>query len=118
MEFMSLQFRAAHLPALFLSCALLPASTIAQTVFQTHTIVQNPLTVGSRAHGDFTGDGREDLVVDSYTSSNAPITQLYPSNQDGTYGAPITLPFYVQVVGDFNHDGKLDFASHLSNTNG
>ncbi len=115
---MSLQFRAAHLPALFLSCALLPASTIAQTVFQTHTIVQNPLTVGSRAHGDFTGDGREDLVVDSYTSSNAPITQLYPSNQDGTYGAPITLPFYVQVVGDFNHDGKLDFASHLSNTNG
>jgi hypothetical protein len=45
-------------------------------------------------------------------------SQLYLSNQDGTYNSPVTLPANVDAIGDFNHDGKLDFASHRSNTNG
>lgn len=108
---MTLQPKIALLPALLAGCALLPASSQAQFTFESHTIGQSSYATGVIAHADFNGDGREDLVLDGYNSSDQPVIQLYLSDQNGTYQAPVTLPASVDAVGDFNHDGKLDFAS-------
>lgn len=91
------------LSALLAGCALLPVSSLAQLSFQGHQVVaQSPSAIAVSAHGDFNNDGREDIVAGS---------QLYLSNGDGTYAAPITLSASVDAIGDFNHDGKLDFIS-------
>ena len=37
----------------------------------------------------------------------------YLSAGDGIYQAPITLPASIGAIGDFNHDGKLDFVSYV-----
>jgi FG-GAP-like repeat/Abnormal spindle-like microcephaly-assoc'd, ASPM-SPD-2-Hydin len=64
------------------------------------------------AVGDFNGDGKPDLVVDS----GAPFVGIALGNGDGTFKAPqagfVTSLLSVDhsVVGDFNGDGKLDFA--------
>ncbi len=88
------------LAALLAGCALLPVSSLAQLSFQGHQVAQSPSGLPVSAHGDFNNDGREDIVSG---------TQLYLSNGDGTYGAPVALPASVDAIGDFNHDGKLDF---------
>lgn len=102
--------RCTSLTALLASCAFLPVNSLAQLSFEAHQVSQNQSTVNVIAHGDFNGDGREDLVVQGYSNSTI-IYQLYLSDQNGTYQAPITLPASVDAIGDFNHDGKLDFAS-------
>jgi hypothetical protein len=109
---MSFQKCVTHLSALLVGCALLPVSSIAQLSFQPRQAAQVVSNSNVVAHGDFNNDGREDLVVIVYdTTHQTYVDQLYLSSGDGAYGTPISLPALVQVVGDFNHDGRLDFAS-------
>ena len=62
---------------------------------------------------DMNSDGRADLLSASFSFSPSPFSYR-PGNPDGTFGSPIQIinnTFY-PVVGDFNADGKTDFA-HL-----
>ena len=67
----------------------------------------------SVAVADFSGDGIEDLVI---TNSNDETVAVEKGNGDGTFGAPKVIftysASYTQQVlaGDFNGDGKPDFA--------
>jgi hypothetical protein len=104
--------------ALLLGCALLPVTSFAQVSFPSHPITTNSNVIQVAGHGDFNNDGREDLMVEKFTQTSTSFTptyQLYLSNGDGTYEAPKTLPAAVDslhtAIGDFNHDGKLDFAT-------
>jgi hypothetical protein len=106
---MSVKQFVTQLSTLLAGCALLPTGSFAQLSFQPSQI-SIPPAYTVVAHGDFNNDGREDLVVTSQTSGG-PIDQLYLSKGDGTYEAPKALPALVQAIGDFNHDGKLDFAT-------
>jgi photosystem II stability/assembly factor-like uncharacterized protein len=62
----------------------------------------------SVAAGDFTGDGRLDLAVGSYSN-----TRVLPGNGDGGFGQGPDLGRYSEAlaVADFNHDGHLDLAA-------
>src|SRR5581483_406139 len=110
MEPMFSQQRALSVAAVLFGCALLPLSSHAQLSFEAHEISQNQSTFNVIAHGDFNGDGREDLVLQGYANSGI-IYELLCSDQNGTYQSPLMLPASVDAIGDFNHDGKLDFAS-------
>ena len=60
--------------------------------------------------GDFTGDGKADLVLMSFQEAF-----LAPSLGDGTFGDPVSVYFAFSqlaspAIADFNGDGKLDFA--------
>ena len=63
--------------------------------------------------GDFNGDGNQDVLSFPY-AGNAIYT--IAGNGDGTFQPPLTVIVpdsfygYNPVVGDFNHDGKLDLA--------
>jgi hypothetical protein len=98
--------------ALLFSCALATSASFAQLSFSPKQAAPIPNGSSVAAHADFNNDGREDLAVTQYNSSTSSYDQvLYLSTADGTYDAPVTLPAFVQAIGDFNHDGKLDFAS-------
>jgi hypothetical protein len=84
--------------------------------------VAYPVTAGSQmiALGDFTGDGKLDVVDVEGTSSQGVVcdcVEVLPGNGDGTFGAHIAtvpVPYNITgvsiVAGDFNNDGKLDLA--------
>jgi hypothetical protein len=104
--------------ALLFSCALLPSVALAQVSFESHQLAQEPNVTEIAGHGDFNNDGREDLLIERFTQTSTSFTatpQIYISTGDGTYQAPKTLPAPVDpsftAVGDFNGDGKLDFAT-------
>lgn len=71
------------------------------------------------AGGDFTGNGRLDLVGNAYAGLGgdcASTIYVFLNNGDGTFsmapGSPVTVgPCPIGIaVGDFNRDGKLDLA--------
>jgi hypothetical protein len=72
-------------------------------------------TAVSLAAGDFTGKGRDDLVIGTGNINGSNYLEVLLSNGDGTF---TKAGFYAVsgdgsgglVVGDFNHDGKRDFA--------
>lgn len=107
--------RTLSVSALGLTCALFPLRASAQTTpnFAEHNI-RNGGDMAIVAHGDFNNDGREDLIVTDSGGGTTYYVYLYLSNGDGTYDAPIQLASAANApyaVGDFNHDGKLDFAA-------
>lgn len=110
---MSVKQFVTQLLALLIGCALLPAGSFAQVSFESQQIAKNPYLFNVTAHGDFNNDGREDLVAYKVLSEDSAILQLYLSNGDGSYQAPVTLPASANVglMGDFNGDGNLDFVS-------
>jgi uncharacterized protein (TIGR03437 family) len=56
---------------------------------------------------DLNGDGNVDLVQ----QQNVTGLVVTFGNGDGTFSSPTVLPFYgIPVAGDFNGDGKIDFA--------
>jgi FG-GAP-like repeat len=67
------------------------------------------------AAADFNADGKTDLVVTGLSESSA---LVLPGNGKGGFGTPIGMngfapPFAAYVaVGDFNEDGRLDFAEN------
>ena len=98
--------------ALVIACALSSSPSFAQLFFNPHQAAPLASSSTIAAHGDFNGDGREDIGATVFDSSSQSYVQvLYLSTADGTYDAPKPVPAFIQAVGDFNHDGKLDFAS-------
>ena len=74
------------------------------------------------ATGDFNGDGRMDVITTDYldptTGASPGQLTLLLGKGDGTFSAPIAIAafpgVFSVVTGDFNHDGKLDFAVTIS----
>lgn len=64
------------------------------------------------AAGDFNRDGKQDLLLGTES------VLLALGNGDGTFQKPVSVAsssYYTFVVGDFNGDGKLDFAGTQPN---
>jgi hypothetical protein len=73
-------------------------------------------------HGDFDGDGNQDLVVQGTMSNNvSPQGYFMHGNGDGTFATPVEIPYVVggepatigtnSSVADLNHDGRDDLIS-------
>ncbi|HEY1987445.1 MAG TPA: FG-GAP-like repeat-containing protein [Terracidiphilus sp.] len=111
------QSRACACATILAASVLIPVRAFSQTdaTFSSHSIYNSSDVLQNVAHGDFNGDGREDLVITDYVPTGISKTLLFLSAGDGTYDAPVTLPQVSYAgnfaVGDFNHDGKLDYAS-------
>ncbi len=105
--------------SIVVGCALLPTSSRAQLSFPSHQIAQTSNVTEVAGHGDFNNDGREDLLIVSFTQTSTsftPTPQIYLSNGDGTYQAPEIASCFRGSEGippsdDFNNDGKLDFVT-------
>ncbi|MGA9762155.1 MAG: FG-GAP-like repeat-containing protein [Gaiellaceae bacterium] len=72
---------------------------------------------GTGIWGDYTGDGRLDVLITGGNSSNLPVTKLYSNNGDGTFSEDTAneadlppLLWSNAAWGDYNSDGRLDLA--------
>ena len=104
----------AQVAALFVGIALLSAGARAQIAFENHTKShQSPQVMEIVAHGDFNNDGREDLMVLALAQRRRGHS-IFPAAMARTR-RPLRCPrqvfLYAVAVGDFNQDGKLDFAA-------
>jgi hypothetical protein len=72
--------------------------------------------VVSTVIGDFTGDGKPDIVTSNAAqpSFGGPSLSVLAGNGDGTFAPAVTIPFgqtaNALAAGDFNGDGQLDLA--------
>jgi hypothetical protein len=91
------------------------------TPIRTPVISANPpLSVGDFVLADFRNSGRPDFLAEVFNDAATTSPQLiYAQNTgNGQFGTPTTISFPTQgtygfgaiAVGDFNKDGKLDFA--------
>ena len=84
-------------------------------------------------HGDFNGDGRQDLLIAAVSSTdNTSTSYIRLGHGDGTFGSPLVARnlvqnsafAYVAAVADMNHDGRDDilcidlYGLHVSLSNG
>jgi FG-GAP-like repeat/Abnormal spindle-like microcephaly-assoc'd, ASPM-SPD-2-Hydin len=84
-----------------------------------------PYTTGisatAMAVGDFNGDKKPDLILTGMNAQNQNVLSVLPGKGDGTFQGHVdhVIPAvaYGLVVGDFNHDGKLDVVGALEGTN-
>jgi VCBS repeat-containing protein len=93
----------------------LAGNRLAGTAFQPETSYPTGRIPESVAIGDLNGDGKPDLVVANFFSSdiNTPATiSVLLGNGDGTFQPQTTYPAglnaYSVAIGDFNKDGKPD----------
>jgi virginiamycin B lyase len=85
------------------SILVVPATTLQAPVgYSTANAINQHVAVA-----DFDGDGHLDIVTNNYT--------ILMGNGDGTFRTPVIYTSasnsYSVVTGDFNHDGKPDFAT-------
>lgn len=79
------------------------------------TVALPPGKFNDMVVGDFNGDGKQDVMITmtSYSTSAGEI-YLFLGNGDGTLQSPVSIDTPPQAwglaAGDFNSDGKLDFA--------
>lgn len=85
-------------------------------------VFRSDYIVGDFAFGNFRGAGQQDFVgvaFDDSTSCGQPQLMYAPNAGGGSFGTPAQIPltvanpcfaFPILSVGDFNDDGKLDFA--------
>jgi hypothetical protein len=81
-------------------------------VFQSPKLYPVPNGSNTLLAGDFNGDGKQDLIVNTSTSTSTAVSILY-GNGDGTLKAPVTPStpsFSGFTIGDFNGDGVTDVA--------
>jgi len=90
--------------------------------FRTPIAVGNAVpTVPSFLAGAFRNSKDPDVVY-VCTFASPMVVAFFPSNGDGTFDSPVTLaslPYPILIVsGDFNGDGKLDFAVYGTDAHG
>lgn len=85
-------------------------------------VFRSDYAVGDFAFANFRGTGQNDFLgvaFDGTLSCGQPQLIYAPNNGNGRFGVPVQIPltltnacfaFPILAVGDFNHDGRLDFA--------
>jgi hypothetical protein len=80
-------------------------------------VYESPRTGGCSSWvGDFTGDGRDDILTQPQSPGETEAIVVLPGEPDGNFGPPIVTPTpelaryaaFVGAVGDLSGDGKLD----------
>lgn len=110
---------------LSLLCVFLPSLPTIDAQSRLAQAVRYPLSGGilHAVTSDFNGDGRTDMLTYASPSAfNPSIVTLALANPDGSYGTPKLIGSFPShtvgyvAAGDFNGDGKIDFAVAVAAT--
>lgn len=107
----------------------LPIYFYVRNSYTSIALVNGPVlpNTGGVAVGDFNGDGKLDIAISQGGAGLAGGTiQVYLGNGNGTFQTPRSTPTYTDgsvqpgkmLIGDFNHDGKLDLLVTQNNQAG